>query len=487
MKLEEAYHTYSFRNVGQFRGIAESLGYTTEYHNGVFLFTRKDDHLSLRIEDIRSKSEKTRSMDREQRSKERVSTFFDKDRANDSHYRSKLEKEGISIKRWENLKGGEKDGFTIIDHHLKVCYTGQELYDHAYKQGNLLDGKGSRLAKGIMSNMMDIHGKQGKVRFSENGICVFYKKETLTIPEKMLGHKLSKQEKEQLLSGEIVPITTKKGDVFLQVDRDLNSVIVRSKHEIRIPNIIGQTKEFSGYKLTKADKHLLANGHTLDNLLLHSKDGYIIADISLTEDKKGIRFENIQSISQAKAKELIKEITPKLEAHSLKLEKGKIPDKRDLESELREAIGKRDFEKLDQLREEGYKPSEKYIRGLGNDMNLSEKELKEVENIFSMVPIEKGEREKQVSKLLDASLSNNFAIIQEIQSKGYKLTINDLEMMQEKGVQPNTLIALKKIFGMESKGKIIGEVKLASVPQHENQKDLTRPIANTINRAFNDL
>ena len=176
-----------------------------------------------------------------------------------------------------------------------------------------------------------------------------------------------------------------------------------------------------------------------------------------------------------------------MEAHSLKLEKGKIPDKRDLESELREAIGKRDFEKLDQLREEGYKPSEKYIRGLGNDMNLSEKELKEVENIFSMVPIEKGEREKQVSKLLDASLSNNFAIIQEIQSKGYKLTINDLEMMQEKGVQPNTLIALKKIFGMESKGKIIGEVKLASVPQHENQKDLTRPIANTINKAFNDL
>ena len=40
-----------------------------------------------------------------------------------------------------------KDGFTVIDHRLKVCYTGQSLYEYAYKQGNILDGKGTKLEK----------------------------------------------------------------------------------------------------------------------------------------------------------------------------------------------------------------------------------------------------------------------------------------------------------------------------------------------------
>ena len=34
MKLREALDTYMFDNVGQFGGIAESLGYQTEYRDG---------------------------------------------------------------------------------------------------------------------------------------------------------------------------------------------------------------------------------------------------------------------------------------------------------------------------------------------------------------------------------------------------------------------------------------------------------------------
>lgn len=41
MKLREALDTYMFDNVGQFGGIAESLGYQTEYRDGYFRF-RKD-------------------------------------------------------------------------------------------------------------------------------------------------------------------------------------------------------------------------------------------------------------------------------------------------------------------------------------------------------------------------------------------------------------------------------------------------------------
>ena len=33
----------------------------------------------------------------------------------------------------------------------------------------------------------------------------------------------------------------------------MNSVILRTNQEIKIPDIIGQTSEYGGYKLTKAD------------------------------------------------------------------------------------------------------------------------------------------------------------------------------------------------------------------------------------------
>lgn len=70
---------------------------------------------------------------------------------------------------------------------------------------------------------------------------------------------------------------------MLQVDKELNSVIVRSEKELAIPSRIG------GYELTAADKYLLANGFALENKLLKTPEGsYIIADVSMTADKKGI-------------------------------------------------------------------------------------------------------------------------------------------------------------------------------------------------------
>lgn len=199
-----------------------------------------------------------------------------------------------------------------------------------------------------MSDLMEIHGKPGKLRFNDDGISVFYRKEALVIPDKVLGKKLGKKEKEQLLAGDIVPITVNKKDILLQVDRDLNSVILRTNQEIKIPDIIGQTSEYGGYKLTKADKYLLANGHALENKLLHSPEGYFIADIQLTDDRKGVMIQNIQSITPGKAQELIKAMTPKLEAHAANIEAAKEQkheEGRNMEAEFKEAVGKHDFEK----------------------------------------------------------------------------------------------------------------------------------------------
>ena len=51
----------------------------------------------------------------------------------------------------------------------------------------------------------------------------------------------------------------------------------------------------------------------------------------------------------------------------------------------------------------------------------------------------------------------------------------------------NTIIAVQKIFGLENKGKTLGDVKLASSPKPDNTKEMARPIANTVNKMFNDL
>ena len=45
MKLREALDTYMFDNVGQFGGIAESLGYQTEYRDGYFRFRKDGEEL----------------------------------------------------------------------------------------------------------------------------------------------------------------------------------------------------------------------------------------------------------------------------------------------------------------------------------------------------------------------------------------------------------------------------------------------------------
>ena len=488
MKLKEAYENYSYNNIGQFRALSETLGYKTEYHDGSYLFHKGDDSIQLSLDEIRSKAKENRNEQRAEESKEKVCSFFDKNKANEPSYIEELRKKGISVIRWNAIKGENKDGFTIIDHNRKVCYTGQELYEYAHNTGNLLDGKGTKLEKGIMSDLMDIGEKKGKLRMSENGISVFYRKETLTIPDRMLGHKLNKTEKERLLHGDIVPLDTKRGTIMLQVDKDLNSVIVRSSKEIKIPNVIGKTEEYDGYKLTKADKYLLANGHTLESKLMHSKDGYILADISLTDDKKGIQFSNIQSITEGKAHELIKEMRPKLEAVNPVIENKVSADKgRDMDSEFKEAVGKRDFETIDKLREDGYKPSEDYIRGVGKQLNLSDNEMKEVQKIFQVKPDELSEHQKQAAKLLDAASVGNFRVIQDIQKTGYQITQNDIKAMRENGVQENTIIAVQKIFGLENKGKTLGDVKLASSPKPDNTKEMARPIANTVNKMFNDL
>jgi hypothetical protein len=512
MKLQEALSEYQYRNVGQFRAIAESLGYAQEYNKGSLRFSRGNDEYHIDMEKIRSYTKNEPDKDKLDSSMERICSFFDKEKSSSIEYKSVLAKEGFDIVNWGNLKDDEKDRFTVIDHKNKITYTGKELYDYAFQNGYMLDGKGTKLEKGVMSELTDVNGKPAKIRLSENGISVFYKKESLVIPDSIYGKKLSQKQKDDLLNGNVIVLSSKKGDIMLQVDKELNSVIVRSEKELAIPSRIG------GYELTAADKYLLANGFALENKLLKTPEGsYIIADVSMTADKKGYQFANIQSISEDKAIELMqkkleegkeKELVPEKERVEGREQQLKdVPD-RDMEKELKEAIEKNDYEKMAQLKEEGYKPSEEVIRGLGGDVKIDETQAIVIEKLFGTKP-EVQKEEETVQKKEDVKIENvneekkvstpeldkefkiavekgDFAKLADMKEKGYKPSQELMQSLSET-TSSNTMIAVQKIYGIKSASNTLGDVKLAHGPQKTTENDLKRPIANTVNRMFSDL
>ena len=509
MKLQEVLSEYQFRNVGQFRAIAESLGYAQEYNKGILHFTRSDDELRIDLEKIRSYTKHEPEMIRLNSSMDHVCTFFDREQSSSSEYRDILKKEGIDIVNWGDLKDDEKDRFTIIDHKNKICYTGKELYEYALQNGYILDGKGTQLEKGVMSGLTDIGGRTAKIRLTENGISVFYRKEALVIPDSIYGKKLTKKQKDDLVNGNVIVLSSKKGDIMLQVDKDLNSVIVRSEKELSIPAQIG------GYKLTAADKYLLANGYSLENKLMRSPKGeYIIADVTMTPDKKGYQFSNIQTISETKAKELLQRKLEVEKEHVISPEKEQVeeqermkkPTARDLASELKEAVEKNDYEKMAKLKEEGYKPSEEVIKGLGQEVHIDSKQAIVIEKLFGTKPeVQKEEevvqkKEENIENVNKAEKMSSPELDKEFKNAVEKGDFVKLSQLKEQGYHPskevmqslsnttpsNTIIAVQKIFGLKAVSNTMGDVKLAH-GQQSTDRDLQRPIANTINRMFSDL
>lgn len=512
MKLEEVLTSYRFNNVGQFKGIAQSLGYREEYNNGYLCFTKGDEKFRLTVDKIRSFSAHEQDLTSKQASMERICKFFNKDGVFSPDYEKNLfDKEEISIINWGDIGSDSKDRFTMIDHKNRICYTGKEFYDYALQNGYLLDGQGTKLEKGVLSDMREVRGKPAKIRLTENGVSVFYKKETLVIPDRILGKKLSDKQKKNLLEGEMVVLPAKKGDIFVQVDRDLNSVIVRSEKEMSIPSTIG------GRELTVADKYLLVNGHSLDNMILHGENGYFIADVSWTNDKRGVIFSNIQNIPESKALQLLETQQQKDYVPTFEPENVPLPEQqnRDREAELKEAIEKDDFETMSRLKDEGYKPSEEVINGLSHHPNMDDKKAVVIEKLFGTKPeiqkvdelspakeeiseevkqevagetkeIAKKATPEQDVEFKTALVNGDFVKLDMLKNEGYAPSKEVMQSMAG-SVPENSLVAAHKIFGLKSTSPTLGDVKLAQSSKPSNTKEVARGVGNVINKAFGDL
>lgn len=505
MKIEEVLNEYKFSNVGQFRGIAQSLGYKENYNKGELTFTLNNDLLRTSIDEIRVHTQKGTDLESRNMSMERICKFFDKDSILSLDYKKQLyDKEGVDIINWGEIGSDSKDRFTVIDHKNKISYTGKELYDYAFENGYVLNGKGTKLEKGVLSDLTDVKGKPAKLRLTEKGVSIFYRKEALVIPDKLLGKRLSEKQKKALLEGETIVLPAKKSHVFVSVDKDLNAVIVRSGKELSIPSMIG------GRELTAADKYLLANGHSLDNMILSGDNGYFIADVAWTSDKKGISFSNIQNISETKAKELLEQRQQKEQKPIIKKEQMSVNEQksRDMAAELREAVEKDDFEKMSRLKDEGYKPTEEVINGLGNIPNMDGKKALVIDKLFGLKPevtntdrMSPDEQEPGEIKGIEAPTvssipeqdqffklaveQEDFAGLNKMKVDGYMPSKEIMQSLSET-VSENSLIAVQKIFGLKSNAPVLADVKLANNSQGKT-KDISRGVGSIVNKAFGDL
>jgi hypothetical protein len=160
---------------------------------------------------------------------------------------------------------------------------------------------------GLLENVF-INGeyKDGKLKVFKDGKGVvkfkFNKKEDkLIIPDKILDHALTDEEKKTLESGDIVFIKKGERQIAVGVDPELNKVTIKGEKKLTTLNEIG------GYTLSEQEKNSIAAGKSVGPKVLYDKKTkqYIQATIAFTEDGKGIKLTNLKPIQPEKAQELI--------------------------------------------------------------------------------------------------------------------------------------------------------------------------------------
>lgn len=167
-------------------------------------------------------------------------------------------------------------------------------------------------AKGLMLKNQLINGivTDAHLRFyMQNGELhhrLELKKPTLEIPNEVDGQVLTPEQKDQLKAEKLVFISGKSGKFFIQIDKRLNKVVVKTPEQLQIP------KEIGGYVLTDQDKQLFANKESLPLRIYQNPEtkNYFAAVLKVTQDGTGYEFDDkyYKSIPKEKAAELIEKL-----------------------------------------------------------------------------------------------------------------------------------------------------------------------------------
>jgi hypothetical protein len=149
-------------------------------------------------------------------------------------------------------------------------------------------------SSGLLKNLMFGDGelRDGKISLSRDDegqleINYVFSKPEILIPKQIDDYVLSERDRLRLMNNETVgPFLFGGQHVFLQVDHDINRIVVKSAHEINVP------QKIAGYTLTDDDMNRLANGEKMPNHLFCIDGTYYTAEVGMTKDKRGLYFDN---------------------------------------------------------------------------------------------------------------------------------------------------------------------------------------------------
>lgn len=172
----------------------------------------------------------------------------------------------------------------------------------------MLDGKYSTLKENL--NLADGAVKDGKIKLSidDEGNIKFnykFKVNEIEIPRSIGAKKFSEEEINHLINGKAVQFNYNGDLMFLQVDKELNAITIKTASEINLSEVA--EFKMGGYVFDEKQKAALDRGELINGIVMKGEMGWFVASMRQTDDKKGFIYENYKEVTQEQAEQLLKD------------------------------------------------------------------------------------------------------------------------------------------------------------------------------------
>ena len=170
----------------------------------------------------------------------------------------------------------------------------------------LMDGKYSTLKENLQLNDGTIKDGKIKLKIDKDGkinLLYKFKQPEIVIPLKIGERKFTDEEIEALKIGKAVQVNYNGENLFLQIDKELNTITIKTQHEIKLTEV--DKFEMGGYVFDENQKKQLEAGNKVPGVVMLGEQGYFVATISISDDKKGLKFENYKDLTKEQAQELL--------------------------------------------------------------------------------------------------------------------------------------------------------------------------------------
>lgn len=295
----------------------------------------------------------------------------------------------------------------------------------------ILDGRPTTLKENI--SLEDGRKKDAKILVSEDNtgklkFKYYFKEHELIIPKKIGNKVFSDEETLALKQGKPVNVNYKGENLFLQVDPELKSIVVKKAEEINLKDIT--TFKLGQYEFNQKEIEQLKNKERVPSVVLKGEHGYFMASVRLTEDNKGIEYSDYKELSEKQAKELLekqnssKQISNTLEASS-KIEYSssqsnaienttsvtaeqnnslyKSNTLKEHEEKMLIAIKEKDFTKANALAKNIPSPSDKLLNNIQNDKNISTEDKVAA---YTILNLDKNKINERISEVKNHDTTN---------------------------------------------------------------------------------